>query len=40
MEECGNRGISSRISFDLSHIGLSVDLELAYQNLLEMAKEA
>lgn len=40
MRECGNRGISSRISFDLSHIGLSVDPELAYQNLLEMAKEA
>lgn len=40
MKECGNRGISSRISFDLSHIGLSVDPELTYQNLLEMAKEA
>jgi len=40
MKECGNRGISSRISFDLSHIGLSVDPELAYQNLLEMAKAA
>ncbi|MDQ0862041.1 proline dehydrogenase family protein [Bacillus sp. V2I10] len=40
MKECGNHGISSRISFDLSHIGLSVDPELAYQNLLEMAKEA
>jgi proline dehydrogenase len=40
MKECGNRGIRSRISFDLSHIGLSVDPELTYQNLLEMAKEA
>lgn len=40
MKECGNRGISSRISIDLSHIGLSVDPELTYQNLLEMAKEA
>ncbi|NGQ96296.1 proline dehydrogenase [Brevibacillus sp. SYP-B805] len=40
MKECGNRGLSSRISFDLSHIGLSVDPELAYQNLAEMAKEA
>ncbi|WP_243291918.1 proline dehydrogenase family protein [Bacillus sp. FJAT-47783] len=40
MKECGNRGINSRISFDLSHIGLSVDPDLAYQNLLAMAKEA
>lgn len=40
MRECRNLGISSRISFDLSHIGLSIDPELAYQNLLEMAKEA
>ncbi|MGM7722188.1 proline dehydrogenase family protein [Metabacillus sp. Hm71] len=40
IRECGNRGIISRISFDLSHIGLSVDPELAYENLIEMAKEA
>jgi proline dehydrogenase len=40
MKECGNRGLNSRISFDLSHIGLSVDHELAFQNLLEMAEEA
>jgi proline dehydrogenase len=40
IKECGNRGLNSRISFDLSHIGLSVDPELAFQNLLEMAEEA
>ncbi|MDQ0202265.1 proline dehydrogenase family protein [Neobacillus ginsengisoli] len=40
IKQCSNRGISSRISFDLSHIGLSVDPELTFQNLLEMAKEA
>lgn len=40
MRECGNRKISSRISFDLSHIGLSINTELAYRNLVEMAKEA
>lgn len=40
IKECGNRGISSRISLDLSHIGLSVNSELAYENLLELAKEA
>ncbi|MFI8496861.1 proline dehydrogenase family protein [Peribacillus butanolivorans] len=40
IKECGNRGISSRISLDLSHIGLSVNPELAYEYLLEIAKEA
>ncbi|RDW16033.1 proline dehydrogenase [Oceanobacillus arenosus] len=40
MKECGNRGISSRISLDLSHIGLSVNPELAYESLLELAKVA
>lgn len=40
IKECKKHEISSRISFDLSHIGLSVDPDLAYQNLLEMAKEA
>ncbi len=40
MKECGERGLSARISFDLSHIGLSIDPELAYQNLMEMAKVA
>lgn len=40
MKECGNRRVSSRISLDLSHIGLSINSELAYENLLELAKEA
>ena len=40
IKECGNQGLDSRISFDLSHIGLTVDPELAYLNLLEMAKES
>lgn len=40
MRECEKLGMHSRISFDLSHIGLTIDPELAYQNLLEMANEA
>lgn len=31
------RGIPARVSFDLSHIGLSIDSELAYKNLTAMA---
>jgi len=30
-------GIPARVSFDLSHIGLSIDSELAYKNLTAMA---
>lgn len=40
IQECGKQNLNTRISFDLSHIGLTVDAELAFQNLLEMAKEA
>lgn len=40
IQKCGEEGINTRISFDLSHIGLSVDADLAFQNLLEMAKLA
>ncbi|QQK77397.1 proline dehydrogenase family protein [Salicibibacter cibarius] len=40
IRECGNQGLQSRISFDLSHIGLSVEPNLALRNLLEMAAEA
>src|SRR5699024_1107444 len=40
IQTCGKQGLSARISFDLSHIGLAVDSELAVENLLEMAKEA
>jgi len=40
IRECGKQNLNTRISFDLSHIGLAVDAELAFQNLLEMAREA
>lgn len=40
IQECGKQNLNTRISFDLSHIGLTVDAELAFQNLLEMAKKA
>ncbi|BBH21748.1 proline dehydrogenase [Paenibacillus baekrokdamisoli] len=40
MKECAKQGLSSRISLDLSHIGLSIDPQLAYQYLVEIAKEA
>ena len=40
IQMCGEQGIKARISFDLSHIGLTVDSELAFQNLLEMASLA
>lgn len=40
IQACGKQGLHTRISFDLSHIGLAVDSELAFQHLLEMAKEA
>ncbi|SFM26776.1 L-proline dehydrogenase [Gracilibacillus orientalis] len=40
IQECGAQGLNTRISFDLSHIGLAIDSELAFQNLLEMAKAA
>src|SRR5699024_10275343 len=39
IQTCGKQGLSTRISFDLSHIGLAVDTELAVENLFEMAKE-
>lgn len=40
IRECGKQGLNTRISFDLSHIGLAVDSELAIQHLSEMAREA
>jgi len=40
IRESGKQGLNTRISFDLSHIGLAVDSELAFQHLLEMAKAA
>jgi proline dehydrogenase len=36
----GSKGIKSTISFDLSHIGMSVSSDLAYKQLLQLAKEA
>jgi len=40
IQECGQRGMASRISLDLSHIGLSIEPELAYEHLLQLAQEA
>lgn len=40
VRDCGQKGMPSRISLDLSHIGLSVDPELAYAKLVELAQEA
>src|SRR5699024_6679759 len=40
IQMCGEQGIKARISFDLFHIGLTVDSELAFKNLLEMASLA
>ncbi|WP_028549562.1 proline dehydrogenase family protein [Paenibacillus sp. UNC451MF] len=37
---CGETGAASRISLDLSHIGLSINPQLAYNNLILLAKEA
>lgn len=36
----GDNGVKSTISLDLSHIGLSVDPDLTYSNLAEIAEEA
>ncbi|MDX8290775.1 proline dehydrogenase family protein [Metabacillus indicus] len=40
IHQLGANGIKSTISFDLSHIGMSVDRELALKNLKEMAQAA
>lgn len=40
IHQLGANGIQSTISFDLSHIGMSVDRELALKNLKEMAQAA
>lgn len=40
IRECGQQGLNTRISFDLSHIGLAIDSELAFQHLSEVATEA
>lgn len=36
----GQQGMSGRVSFDLSHIGLLLDVELALKHLLELGKLA
>ncbi|MFJ7951071.1 proline dehydrogenase family protein [Lysinibacillus sp. NPDC096418] len=40
IEEMGSLTMKQTVSFDLSHIGLSVNPELAYKNLLELAHTA
>jgi proline dehydrogenase len=40
MQDCKDKGIRARISLDLSHIGLSVTPELAYEHLMLLAAEA
>jgi proline dehydrogenase len=40
MKELGTDGIQSTISFDLSHIGMSINRALALKHLEEMADEA
>ncbi|MGX1195964.1 proline dehydrogenase family protein [Metabacillus sp. SLBN-84] len=40
IHQLGSNGITSTISFDLSHIGMSVDRELGLGNLKEMAQAA
>lgn len=40
IEEMGSLKMKQTVSFDLSHIGLSVNPELAYTNLLELAHKA
>ncbi|RFU67146.1 proline dehydrogenase family protein [Bacillus sp. V59.32b] len=40
IRELGKEGIQSTVSFDLSHIGMSIDRELALKHIEEMAHEA
>ncbi|MFJ7737004.1 proline dehydrogenase family protein [Lysinibacillus sp. NPDC097287] len=40
IEEMGSLAIKQTVSFDLSHIGLSINSELAYKHLLELAHKA
>lgn len=40
IEEMGSLAMEQTVSFDLSHIGLSVNPELAYKHLLELAHKA
>jgi proline dehydrogenase len=40
IQDFGQNGISARVSFDLSHIGLSLDTELAYSHMMYLAEQA
>ncbi|WP_141503040.1 proline dehydrogenase family protein [Paenibacillus luteus] len=40
IHEVGQNGASGRVSFDLSHIGLLLDTELAYSYLMKLAEQA
>ncbi|WP_426451941.1 proline dehydrogenase family protein [Paenibacillus sp. S-38] len=40
IDDLGHKGSSARVSFDLSHIGLMLDTELAYTNLAKLAARA
>jgi proline dehydrogenase len=40
IEEMGSMSMKQTVSFDLSHIGLSIDPDTAYNHLLELAKKA
>ncbi|GAB6991106.1 proline dehydrogenase family protein [Paenibacillus pini] len=40
IQTSGKAGLDTTVSLDLSHIGLTVSEELAYQHLIELAREA
>ncbi|MEK3877855.1 proline dehydrogenase family protein [Paenibacillus sp. FSL M7-0420] len=40
IDDLGKQGASARVSFDLSHIGLTLEPELAYTNLAKLAARA
>ncbi|WP_169082415.1 proline dehydrogenase family protein [Paenibacillus sp. PL91] len=40
IDDFGQKGTPARVSFDLSHIGLSLDTELAFSNLMKLAEQA
>lgn len=40
IHDFGQNGILARVSFDLSHIGLSLDTELAFSHLMNLAEHA
>jgi proline dehydrogenase len=40
IDDFSSQSIEGTVSFDLSHIGLSIDKELAYKNLIELAAKA